>query len=145
MRSWQLHLLGSWTLPSQRPHSANHASSRAQPKPTRMPEPDVAQIRALNDRARQSFTGCRVVITRGVAELGDDTVQAILAQVRSYDHFTPDNDPFEEHDFGSFQYGDVQVFWRWDYYDLDLHMHSPDPADETVTARVLTVMLAEEY
>ena len=110
-----------------------------------MPEPGVERIKALNDRARHSFTGCRVVITRGIADLGDDTVHAILAQVRSYDNFTPDNDPFQEHDFGSFCWGEVQVFWRWDYYDLDYSLHSPDPADETVTARVLTVMLAEEY
>ncbi len=37
------------------------------------------------------------------------------------------------------------MFWKWDYYDLDYSMHSPDPTDETVTARVLTVMLADEY
>ena len=101
------------------------------------------RIRELNDRARQSFTGCRVVITQGIQAL--DNVPDLLDQVRWYDRFTPDNDPYHEHDFGSFHWGGVQVFWKWDYYDLDYSMHSPDPADEAVTARVLTIMLAEEY
>lgn len=110
-----------------------------------MPEFNTDRIRQLNDHARQSFTGCRVVITQGIAELDDDSVQQILAAVRSYDSFTSANDPYEEHDFGSFLWGEAQVFWKFDYYDLDYSMHSPDPADETVTARVLTVLLAEEY
>ena len=110
-----------------------------------MAEFNTDRIRELNDQARQTFTGCRVVITQGIPELGDEATHAILAQVRSYDSFTPDNDPYGEHDFGSFHHGAVQVFWRWDYYDLDYSMHSPDPADEAVTARVLTVLLAEEY
>ena len=110
-----------------------------------MDEFNTARIRELNDHARQSFTGGRVVITLGVAELDDTAVQQILARVRTYDQFTPDNDPYQEHDFGSFHHDEVQVFWKFDYYDLDYSMHSPDPADDTVTARVLTVMLAEEY
>jgi hypothetical protein len=110
-----------------------------------MAEFNTARIRELNDRARQTFTGCRVVITQGIAGLDEHVISAILAQVRSYDQFTPLNDPYQEHDFGSFWWGDIQVFWRWDYYDLDYSMHSPDPADEAVTARVLTIMLAEEY
>ena len=110
-----------------------------------MPEPDVAALRALNDRARHSFTGCRVAITAGIAALGHDAVYDIFRRIKAYDDFTPANDPYGEHDFGSFHYGPHQVFWKFDYYDLDYTMHSPDPADETVTARVLTVMLAEEY
>ena len=108
-----------------------------------MPEVDAAKIRALNDQARQSFTGCRVVITQGVQAMSD--VPSILDQVRRYDAFTPDNDPYGEHDFGSFRHAAETIFWKFDYYDVDLQMHSPDPSDPAVTARVLTVMLAEEY
>jgi len=110
-----------------------------------MPDAHTFKIRALNDHARHSFTGCRVVITAGIQSLGEASVAAVLDAVQTYDAFTPDNDPYHEHDFGSFHWGEAQVFWKWDYLDLDLTMHSPDPSDPTVTLRVLTVMLAEEY
>ena len=110
-----------------------------------MPDATTAKIAALNDHARQTFGECRVVITQGVAELGKDDVAYILDKVRKYKDFTPINDPYFEHDFGSIQFGENTIFWKIDYYDLDLHMHSPDPSDPTVTARILTIMLAEEY
>jgi hypothetical protein len=103
------------------------------------------KIRALNDDARRHFTGCRVFITPGIAALGNEAVTAVLRRVRTYDDFTEHNDPYAEHDFGAFHHGDVQVFWKWDYFDLDLTMHSPDPSDDAITARVLTIMLADEY
>ena len=106
--------------------------------------PDATtRIAALSDRARQTFKDCRVIITAGVRALED--VDAILRQVQLFDAFTPENDPYGEHDFGAIRYQGQTIFWKIDYYDLDLHMHSPDPSDKTVTARVLTIMLAEEY
>ena len=110
-----------------------------------MHDDNAAKIRALNDQARRSFMGCRVAITPGIQALGEDALRAILRAVQQYDDFSPDNDPYEEHDFGAFHYADHQVFWKFDYYDLDLTMHSPDASDPTLTARVLTVMLADEY
>ena len=108
-----------------------------------MPEVDALKIRALNDHARQNFTGCRVVITQGIQAM--ENVPDLLDQVRWYDAFTPDNDPYGEHDFGSFSYSGETIFWKWDYYDVDMTMHSPDPSDAAVTIRVLTIMLADEY
>jgi hypothetical protein len=58
---------------------------------------------------------------------------------------TQNNDPHEEHDFGSFEHAGKTIFWKIDCYDRDLNYGSPDPADPIVTARILTVMLAEEY
>ena len=103
----------------------------------------AATIALLNDLARVTLTDCRVVITAGIAALDD--LDAIMAEVSAFTDFKERNDPYGEHDFGVVQHGDNTVFWKIDCYDLDLCMASPDPADPTVTARVLTVMLAEEY
>lgn len=103
---------------------------------------EAAKIATLNDLARQTFMDCRVVITQGIQALGEAATADILQAVQSFDAFTADNDPYGEHDFGKITYAGVDVFWKWDYYDLDLSMHSPDPTDTTVTARVLTIMLA---
>lgn len=103
----------------------------------------AVRIAELNDAARTSFIGCRVVITQGVA--GMDDLDGLYAKVRAFNDFNERNDPYSEHDFGSTEHEGQTVFFKFDYYDVDLLMHSPDPADPTVTCRVLTVMLAEEY
>lgn len=65
-----------------------------------------------------------------------------VAKFEAFDH---GNDPYGEHDFGAIQHGGVRHFWKIDYYDRDFIYASPDPADPTVTARVLTIMRAEDY
>ncbi len=102
--------------------------------------------RDLNDAFRMTFIGGRVMITRGISGLPFPVRESVLARVRSFDDFTPDNDPHGEHDFGSFEHDSAgRVFWKIDCYDPTLTYGSSDPADPKVTVRVLTIMLASEY
>jgi len=110
-----------------------------------MPDTNAAKIAALNDRARQRVDPCRWVITQGVLACDPITVAELLIAVEDFDSFTEDNDPYGERDFGVIKLNGNTFFWKFDYYDVDLQMHSPDPSDATVTTRVLTVMLADEY
>jgi hypothetical protein len=105
----------------------------------------VTRIQELNDAFRRSFFGGVVVITSGLESLPADRRRLILAKVRAFDKFNEDNDPHGEHDFGLIEDSDVRCIWKIDYYDRDMELMSPDPADPSVTTRVLTAMLAEEY
>jgi hypothetical protein len=103
------------------------------------------QIRALNDDLRKYLIGGGAVITPGIAALGQEAVERIVQTVAVFDDFCHANDPYEEHDFGSFEAEGEKIFFKIDYYDHTLTHHSPDPADQTVTERVITIMLADEY
>ncbi len=105
----------------------------------------TARIRALNDQLRQNFADGMAVMTPGVAALGAEVVERIVKTIAVFDDFCHANDPHEEHDFGAFEADGQKIFFKIDYFDRDLSMHSPDPADPNVTERVITIMLAEEY
>jgi hypothetical protein len=105
----------------------------------------TARIRALNDELRQNFIGGIAVMTPGIAALGAEAVARIVKTVAVFDDFCHANDPHEEHDFGSFEADGHIIMFKIDYFDRDVSMHSPDPADPSVTERVITIMLAEEY
>jgi len=108
-------------------------------------ETQADRIRALNDAFRQSFVGGRVMVTSGTRSLSDTDRLALFAAVKGFDAFTPDNDPYGEHDFGSVEIAGGKFYWKLDCYDLHCLGHSPNAADPAVTTRVLTIMRAEEY
>lgn len=108
-------------------------------------EQRAALIRQLNDQFRMRMTGGRVMVTQGAANLANAQLPFLLDRVSRFTAFDRGNDPYCEHDFGAFEWQGETVFWKIDYYDVDLSMGSPDPADPAVTTRVLTIMLAWEY
>ncbi len=119
-------------------------------KSVKKPPPTIAE---LNDLFRKNPTPIigkppvqgKLLITQGISALSQEDQASILAKVRDFRDFTADNDPYGEHDFGSFEHQDQKIFWKIDYYAPDMNSGSEDPADPGKTNRVLTVMLAEEY
>ena len=108
-----------------------------------MDEDSVTKIRQLNDHARCNFADCQIVLTRAVQKL--ENLDCLFTQIQQFDVFTQAIDPYCEHDFGSLRFAGETIFWKIDYYDLARRNNSPDPSDPNVTARVLTIMLGEEY
>ena len=105
----------------------------------------TARIRALNDELRQRLPRGIAVMTPGVAALGQAAIDRIIKTIAVFDDFCHANDPYEEHDFGSFEADGQRIFFKIDYYDKTLTYHSHDPSDPSVTERVITIMLAEEH
>ena len=107
------------------------------------------RTRGLNDAMRKAGPATasvdRWVITQGVLGLGIEEVAKAVEEVKAFEAFTSDNDPYGEHDFGAFDVAGQRLFWKIDYYNLLLDGGSPDPTDSSVTLRVLTVMLGSEY
>ena len=103
------------------------------------------KIALLNDAFRRTFARGKVVMTAGVYALPDMVKAAALHKAATFDEFTEANDPYGEHDFGSFELCGRKFFWEIEYYDRAMEYKSEDPSDPAKTTRVMTVMLASEY
>lgn len=103
------------------------------------------RIRELNDVFRTTWLTGTVLMTSGIQSLPEEVQSRVVEAVQSFTAFTADNDPHDDHDFGSVTVDGCKAFWKIDYYDLNMEYASEDPANPLVTKRVLTIMLAEEY
>lgn len=81
------------------------------------------------------------LITAGALNHCD--IANVIYAVRDFSDFNEDNDPYGEHDFGSFKVDGQKLFWKIDYYDSEHRGYCDPLANEC--RRVLTIMLAEEY
>lgn len=74
------------------------------------------RIRKFNDGLRHYARAGIICGTAGVQALGKDGVEAALLGARDFDAFTPD-DPYDEHDFGSFKAAGERMLWKIDLYE----------------------------
>jgi Protein of unknown function (DUF3768) len=91
---------------------------------------DTQRIAELNDLCRKAIgVAGRVFQTQGISALPQHDQSAIREKVELFDDFTPDNDPYGEHDFGAFDHEGEKIFWKIDYYAPDMEHGSENPAD----------------
>jgi hypothetical protein len=61
---------------------------------------------------------CHVcLLAMRVAALGPEAVERIIKTIAVFDDFCHANDPYEEHDFGSFEVDGHRIFFKIDYLD----------------------------
>jgi Protein of unknown function (DUF3768) len=85
------------------------------------------------------------MMTVGVNALAAQEKAGVLEKVRTFTAFNDGNDPYAEHDFGSFDHQGVTYAFKIDYFDSQLRCGSPDPTDPSVTTRVMTIMRLDEW
>ena len=102
-------------------------------------------IAILNDKFRKSFIGGEVLLSAGIAAMSSEDKANIVSLVQNFDNFTPDNNPYSENDFGSFDYKGEKILWKIDYYDLNHKYMSENPANPDITNRILTIMTVFEW
>ena len=80
-----------------------------------------------------------------VAALGPEAVERIIKTIAVFDDFCHANDPYEEHDFGSFEVDGHRIFFKIDYLDQAVTCHSPDPAASTSADTIVLPPHASQY
>lgn len=113
------------------------------------PAARLATIARLNDRCRQGLDRtARIVITQTcLGTFADDRAAEIVAQaeiLRALRNHQFGDAEAGERNRGSFEYRDTTVYFHIDYYDVAMEYGSEDPADASLTRRVLTIMLRED-
>ena len=104
-------------------------------------------IEQLNDafRAALPFGGRgRAVMTRAVAALPPEQLARVLDTVRRFAAFTPDNDPWGEHDCATFVVDGERFLFKFDYYD-SAACEGGAESGGSECYRVLTIMTAADY
>ena len=117
-----------YALPTSFPHSSGRRSRHggSYTQETHDDDQDRSHSRAQRPTAPEPQHDIgTALITTGVAALGAEAVARIVKTIAVYDDFCHANDPYEEHDFGSFEVDGQTIFFKIDYYDKALASTRP--------------------
>ena len=102
-------------------------------------------IARLNDATRRELLPGHAFTTSSIANLPTYDRMKVLQLVQTFDQFNFANDPYQEHDFGAFDYNEVRYFWKIDTYaDHTKEFGAEDPLADTAF-RVITIGKADDY
>jgi len=82
----------------------------AKPTTHALSTPITNPVARLNDAFRTNPSGGRLIAPAGVIGLEPNALPAVVLAVQHFDTFTPDNDPYGEHDVGTLSWGGEQIF-----------------------------------
>lgn len=112
----------------------------------------ILAIAELNDRVRFGLDRTAKIVTTSnclatlcredSSPIARVVVQAELMAAFRACRFSEES---PERDFGVIELRGRNVWMKIDYYDLALEFGSEDPADASVTTRVMTILLPEDY
>lgn len=106
---------------------------------------NAKQIAELNDQFRQTFKGGKVVYSEGVKALPTMERVKVFSAIKAFSNFNEENDPYQEHHFGSVTINGERYFFMIDYFTLGLKHYSENPADPKITKRVMTIIKDSEF
>ena len=75
------------------------------------------RIRILNDKLRRTGEGGEIYLTRGIAALEAPMRAAVLDVVRTFDDWSDDNDPWQQHDCAMFVVDGMRMMFKIDLYE----------------------------
>jgi hypothetical protein len=102
-------------------------------------------IALLNDRFRQGDRSLgEYKLSRQVLALPKLKQKQLYKQLHEFSDFNQQNDPSSERKSGELRMDDVTYIWKIDYLDLSMTMLSDNPRDPNQTARVLSLLRADE-
>src|SRR5258708_1076979 len=105
----------------------------------------IGRIRHLNDLLRCRGVGGEVMVTAGLDALGTATVIRILLEVAAFTDFNAHNIPPTHHHYRVLSVHCLPIAFKIDYFERTLTYRSADPADPSLTVRIMAVMLSHEY